>query len=29
MVKRVVSDVDYAMVVEANTGNLARALDSA
>lgn len=29
MVKRVVSDVDYALVVEANTGNLARALDSA
>lgn len=29
MAKRVVADVDYAMVVEANTGNLARALDSA
>lgn len=29
MVKRVVSDVDYVMVVEANTGNLARALDAA
>jgi hypothetical protein len=29
MVKRVVSDVDYAMVVEANTGNLARAIDAA
>lgn len=29
MVKRVVSDVDYALVVEANTGNLSRALDSA
>lgn len=29
MVKRVASDVDYAMVVEANTGNLARALDHA
>lgn len=28
-VVRVVSDVDYAMVVEANTGNLARALDAA
>jgi hypothetical protein len=29
MVKRVVSDADYAMVVEAETGNLARALDAA
>lgn len=29
MVKRVVAEVDYALVVEANTGNLARALDSA
>lgn len=29
MVKRVVADVDYALVVEANTGNLSRALDSA
>lgn len=29
MVKRIVSDVDYAMVVEANTGTLARALDAA
>ena len=29
MVKRVVSDVDYALVVEANTGCLSRALDSA
>jgi hypothetical protein len=29
MVKRVVSDVDYALVVEANTGTLARALDAA
>lgn len=29
MVKRVVADVDYAMAVEANTGNLARALDAA
>ncbi len=29
MVVRVISDVDYAMVVEANTGNLARALDAA
>jgi hypothetical protein len=29
MVKRVVADVDYALVVEANTGNLARALDAA
>lgn len=29
MVKRVVADVPYALVVEANTGNLARALDSA
>lgn len=28
-VVRVASDVDYAMVVEANTGNLARALDHA
>lgn len=28
-VVRVASDVDYAMVVEANTGNLSRALDSA
>ena len=28
-VTRVVSDVDYAMVVEARTGNLARALDAA
>lgn len=26
MVKRVVADVPYAMVVEANTGNMARAL---
>ncbi len=26
MVKRVVADVPYAMVVEANTGNLARSL---
>ena len=26
MVKRVVADVDYAMVVEAKTGNLARSL---
>jgi hypothetical protein len=26
MVKRVVADVDYAMVVEADTGNLARSL---
>lgn len=26
LVVRVVADVDYAMVVEANTGNLARAL---
>lgn len=29
MVKRVVSDVAHALVVEANTGNLSRALDSA
>lgn len=29
MVKRVVADVDYALVVEANTGNMARALDAA
>lgn len=29
MVKRVVADVDYAMAVEADTGNLARALDAA
>jgi hypothetical protein len=29
MVKRVVSDSDHAWVVEANTGNLSRALDSA
>lgn len=29
MVKRVVADVDYAMVVEANTGVLARSLDAA
>lgn len=29
MVKRVVSDVPHAFVVEANTGNLARSLDSA
>lgn len=29
MVKRVVADVDYALVVEANTGNLARAMDVA
>lgn len=29
IVKRVVSDVDYALVVEANTGTLSRALDSA
>lgn len=29
MVKRVVADAPHAMVVEANTGNLARALDSA
>ena len=28
-VTRVVADVDYAMVVEARTGNLARALDAA
>lgn len=28
-VARVVADVDYAMVVEARTGNLARALDAA
>lgn len=28
-VARVVADVDYAMVVEAKTGNLARALDAA
>lgn len=26
MVKRVIADVDYAMVVEANTGNMARSL---
>lgn len=29
MVKRVVSDAPHAFVVEANTGNLSRALDSA
>lgn len=29
MVVRVVSDVDYTLAVEADTGNLARALDSA
>jgi hypothetical protein len=29
MVKRVVADVSYAMVVEADTGNMARALDAA
>lgn len=29
MVKRVVADVPYALVVEANTGNLSRALDAA
>lgn len=29
MVKRVASDVDYALVVEANHGTLSRALDSA
>lgn len=28
IVKRVVSDVPYALVVEANTGNLARSLDA-
>lgn len=28
-VVRVVSDLDYAMVVESNTGNLSRALDAA
>ena len=29
VVARVVSDVDHAMIVEADTGNLARALDAA
>lgn len=29
MVKRVVADVDYALVVEANHGTLSRAMDSA
>lgn len=29
MVKRVVADVSYSLVVEAKTGNLARALDAA
>jgi bisphosphoglycerate-independent phosphoglycerate mutase (AlkP superfamily) len=29
VIGRVVADVDYALVVEANTGNLARALDAA